>query len=261
MKTRNSSSMVRIGWTTESRPLCSAKACNRNAQIMKPKPSSHTPSTDGVRHQAEAHGGLLRGVFDAHALEHAGQRVRQGRCYGKDIDHRLAANLVVNVTDHAGGSQLAPRFCLARAAAASRRNRVQTATAHRIGPLLGAFPHEFSESCPKRMWQLGYVYEHLPTTTVGFADEGRRDRPSPGRPTSKGSAMGLKGIRTGSPMRLGRTLALGAITLTCHVLDADRHRGQRRRQFHPHGGNQDQRRHGALGGTSGHRPRPTSSRS
>ena len=27
--------------------------------------------------------------------------------------------------------------------------------------------------------------------------------------------MGLKGIRTGSPMRLGRTLALGAITLTC----------------------------------------------
>ena len=48
------------------------------------------PSTDGVRHQAQAHGGLLRGVFDAHALEHAGQRVRQGRCYGKDIDHRLA---------------------------------------------------------------------------------------------------------------------------------------------------------------------------
>ena len=27
--------------------------------------------------------------------------------------------------------------------------------------------------------------------------------------------MGLKGIRTGNPMRLGRTLALGAITLTC----------------------------------------------
>ena len=43
MTTRNSSSMVRIGWTTESRPMCSAKACNKNAQIMKPKPSSHTP--------------------------------------------------------------------------------------------------------------------------------------------------------------------------------------------------------------------------
>ena len=99
------------------------------------------PSADGMRHQAEAHGGLLRGVFDAHALEHAGQRVRQGRCYGKDIDHRLAVNLMADVIDHAGGSQLALRFRLARGAAASRRNRVQTGTAHRIGPLPVGFLH------------------------------------------------------------------------------------------------------------------------
>ena len=69
-------------------------------------------AADGVGHQAEAHGGLLRGVFDAHALEHAGQRVREGRSYGKDIDHRLATNLVVRFTDHAGSSQLVLRFCL-----------------------------------------------------------------------------------------------------------------------------------------------------
>ena len=43
MATRNSSSMVRMGWTTESRPMCSAKACNRKEQIMKPKPRSQTP--------------------------------------------------------------------------------------------------------------------------------------------------------------------------------------------------------------------------
>ena len=41
--TRNSSSMVRIGWTTESRPMCSAKDCRRKEQIMKPKPRIQTP--------------------------------------------------------------------------------------------------------------------------------------------------------------------------------------------------------------------------
>jgi hypothetical protein len=100
----------------------------------------HAP-TDGMRQQAEAHGRLLRGVFDAHALEHAAERIREGRCYGKDIDHRLGVNLVVCVTVHAGGSQLAPRFYLPRLTLKSCRNRVQTGAAHRIMPFLGAFPH------------------------------------------------------------------------------------------------------------------------
>ena len=43
MKTRNSSSMVRIGCTTERRPMCNANACSKNAQTMNPKPNSHTP--------------------------------------------------------------------------------------------------------------------------------------------------------------------------------------------------------------------------
>ena len=43
MATRNSSSMVRMGWTTDSRPMCSANDCNRKEQIMKPKPRSQTP--------------------------------------------------------------------------------------------------------------------------------------------------------------------------------------------------------------------------
>ena len=43
MNTKNRSSMVRIGWTTERRPMCNAKACNKKAQIMNPKPRSQTP--------------------------------------------------------------------------------------------------------------------------------------------------------------------------------------------------------------------------
>ena len=43
MATRNRSSIVRIGCTTERRPMCSAKDCKRNEQIMKPKPRSQTP--------------------------------------------------------------------------------------------------------------------------------------------------------------------------------------------------------------------------
>ncbi len=43
MATRNNSSMVRMGWTTDSRPMCSAKDCSRKEQIMKPKPKSQTP--------------------------------------------------------------------------------------------------------------------------------------------------------------------------------------------------------------------------
>ena len=43
MATRNSNSMVRIGWTTESLPMCRAKAWSKKAQIMKPKPRSQTP--------------------------------------------------------------------------------------------------------------------------------------------------------------------------------------------------------------------------
>ena len=43
MATRNSSSMVKMGCTTESRPMCSANDCNKKEQIMKPKPMSQTP--------------------------------------------------------------------------------------------------------------------------------------------------------------------------------------------------------------------------
>ena len=81
---------MRIGWTTESRPMCSAKDCSRNEQTMKAKPRSQTPRLDGMGHQAQAHGRLFGGVLDAHALEHAGQRVGQSRGYRKDIDHRLS---------------------------------------------------------------------------------------------------------------------------------------------------------------------------
>ena len=35
--------MVSIGWTTESRPACSAKACRRKEQTMKKNPSSQMP--------------------------------------------------------------------------------------------------------------------------------------------------------------------------------------------------------------------------
>ena len=83
--------MVRIGWTTESRPMCSAKDCNRKAADHETETQQPDAPADGVGHQAQAHGGLLWGILDAHALEHAGQRIGECRCYGKDIDHRLSA--------------------------------------------------------------------------------------------------------------------------------------------------------------------------
>jgi hypothetical protein len=73
-------------------------------------------------------------------LEHAAQRIRESRCYGKDIDHRLVANLMVVVTRHAGDSQLALRSYLAREERLSRMILVQTGAAHRIATLPGAFP-------------------------------------------------------------------------------------------------------------------------
>ena len=35
--------MVKMGWTTESRPMCRAKACSKKEQTMKANPSSQTP--------------------------------------------------------------------------------------------------------------------------------------------------------------------------------------------------------------------------
>ena len=43
MATRNKSSMVRIGWTTDRLPRCSATDCNKKERTMKPNPNSHTP--------------------------------------------------------------------------------------------------------------------------------------------------------------------------------------------------------------------------
>ena len=43
MATRKSSSIVRIGCTTDRRPMCSAKAWRRNEHTMNPKPTSQTP--------------------------------------------------------------------------------------------------------------------------------------------------------------------------------------------------------------------------
>jgi len=74
-------------------------------------------------------------------LEHAAQRIREGRSYGKDIDHRLDVNLVVVITVHAGSSQVALRFRLAREQQSSRRILVQTGDAQRIGTPLGVLLH------------------------------------------------------------------------------------------------------------------------
>jgi hypothetical protein len=41
--TRNSNSVVRMGWTWLRSPRCRATACMRNEATMKAKPSSHTP--------------------------------------------------------------------------------------------------------------------------------------------------------------------------------------------------------------------------
>ena len=103
MATRNSSSMVRIGWTTESRPMCSANDCNKKEQIMKPNPISHTPRRMAWAIRLSRMVDSSRGVLDPHALEHAGQRIGKCRCDRKDIDHRLGAIYWSVVTDHAGG--------------------------------------------------------------------------------------------------------------------------------------------------------------
>jgi hypothetical protein len=49
---------------------------------------------------------------------------------------------VVDVTVHAGDSQLALRFYLTRDTGGSRRNPVHTAAAHRIKTLASMIPHE-----------------------------------------------------------------------------------------------------------------------
>ena len=73
--------MVRIGWTTDSRPMCSANDCNRKDTIMNAEAQEPDAAADGVGHQAQPHGRLFGGVLDPHALEHAGQRVGERRRY------------------------------------------------------------------------------------------------------------------------------------------------------------------------------------
>ena len=66
--------------------------------------------------------------------------------------------------------------------------------------------------------------------------------------------MGLKGILSGNPMRLGRTLALGVITLTTMSLMLIGTGSNAGASSIPTGGDQDQRRHGAMGGPPGTPP-------
>ena len=81
--------MVRIGWTTDRRPMCNANDWNRKDKIMKPNPSSQTPRRMAWAIRLSRMVDLPRGILDTHPLEHAGQRIGQCRRDRKDIDHRL----------------------------------------------------------------------------------------------------------------------------------------------------------------------------
>ncbi len=109
--------MVRIGWTTESRPTWSANDCSKNEQMMKTKPMIQTP-----RRMAWVMR-LRRIVVSSGASSTPmrwstlAQRVAKSRCYRKDIDHRLVNNLVVgryfSRRRRSAGTQVpsAARFC------------------------------------------------------------------------------------------------------------------------------------------------------
>ena len=74
--------MVRMGWTTESLSDVQGEGLQQERADHETETQEPHAPADGVRHQTQAHGRLRRGVFDTHALEHAGQRIREGREHG-----------------------------------------------------------------------------------------------------------------------------------------------------------------------------------
>ena len=86
MATRNSSSMVRIGWTTDRLPevqreRLQQEGADHEAEAQQPHPA---PEAWAIRLSRMVD--VLGGVLDPHALEHAGQRI--GQCRSRPQGHR-----------------------------------------------------------------------------------------------------------------------------------------------------------------------------
>ena len=198
---------------------------DHEAETQEPDAAAH-----GVRHEAQAHGGLLRGVLDAHALKHAGQRVAKCRSYCKDIDHRLAANVnwrSSHSTQWAHSGRTGSVHC-AKQRAVTRKSCASSARRTESNPSSAAFPQKFSVRCPIQNVAVRLRLRHLPPTLGGWWKGGR---PSPGRPAEKGVPWDCRGSsaslvqataghpsRAGGAMRLVRTLGVATVAFTTMAL-------------------------------------------
>ena len=84
--TKKISSVVKMGWTTRKSAEMQSNGLEQERGNHENKSEQPDAATERAGQQAEPRGGVLLGVFDAHALKDACQRVGQPCTESKDHD-------------------------------------------------------------------------------------------------------------------------------------------------------------------------------